>query len=135
MAREKITAPLKHKHFKKCSIKNSKLLENKIFKSTFYDDNDDVMTLVEGEIADEIMDEQNMMDNMGQDMLGMVDFTDDLDADNDAAELDFELQMIEEYRMQTEMDQMHHMLDCELEELDKTFARQSQEQCGKHGHI
>ena len=31
-----------------------------------------MMTLVEGEIADEIMDEQNMMDNMGQDMVGIA---------------------------------------------------------------
>ena len=44
----------------------------KWFCNAFYDDNESMMTLVEGEIADEIMDEQNMMDNMGQDMVGIA---------------------------------------------------------------
>ena len=39
--------------------------------------------------------------------------------------------MTEEYRMQTEMNEMQHMFECELEELEKTFSRQSQLECGK----
>ena len=90
------------------------------------DDIDDVMTLVEGEIADEIMDEQSMLDNIGQDMAAGFEFTDEYNEDADAAELDFELQMMEEYRLQMEMNEMQHILDCELDELDKTFERQNE---------